>query len=209
MHNNYHCLLLLGSLFGAATAGKVAPSHAPPPADATGVVDFWRNAGKSRWFAKDDEFDRDFCQRFLALHEAAARGELGTWQESATGALGLVLLLDQFPRNSFRGTPRMYATDTRARSVADQAIRAGHDLVVDPTLRLFMYLPFGHSEDLADQERSVEFARRALSPVDLVHAEHHRDIVRRFGRFPHRNAILGRVSRPDEVRYLAEGGFAG
>jgi uncharacterized protein (DUF924 family) len=120
-----------------------------------------------------------------------------------------LILLDQFPRNAFRGTKRMYATDARARSIADRAIRDGHDLAIETPLRLFMYLPFGHSEDLADQERSVELARRSLAPVDLVHAEHHRDIIRRFGRFPHRNAILGRVSRPDEVRYLAEGGFAG
>jgi uncharacterized protein (DUF924 family) len=103
----------------------------------------------------------------------------------------------------------MYATDAHARSVANAAIRAGHDLAVEEPLRVFMYLPFGHSEDLADQERSVELARRSLNPVGLVHAEHHREIVRRFGRFPHRNAILGRVSRPDELRYLAEGGFAG
>jgi uncharacterized protein (DUF924 family) len=143
------------------------------------------------------------------LHESAARGELDGWQGSATGSLGLLILLDQFPRNAFRGTPRMYATDAHARSVANAAIRAGHDLAVEEPLRVFMYLPFGHSEDLADQERSVELARRSLNPVGLVHAEHHREIVRRFGRFPHRNAILGRVSRPDELRYLAEGGFAG
>jgi uncharacterized protein (DUF924 family) len=208
MHSNHYCLLFLGSL-AVACAGRESPNHARPPARATAVVDFWRSAGQSRWFAKDEEFDRNFRERFLTLHEAAARGELDTWQESATGALALLILLDQFPRNSFRGSPRMYATDARAREVADQAIRAGHDLVVDPGLRLFMYLPFGHSEELADQERSVELARRALAPVDLLHAEHHRDIVRRFGRFPHRNAILGRASRPDEVRYLAEGGFAG
>ena len=103
----------------------------------------------------------------------------------------------------------MYATDARARRVADRAIRDGYDLAIDPSLRLFMYLPFGHSEDLVDQERSVDLARRLLHPEGLVHAEHHREIVRRFGRFPHRNAILGRVPRPDEVRYLAEGGYAG
>jgi uncharacterized protein (DUF924 family) len=183
--------------------------HAQPPTEATAVVDFWRAAGPSLWFAKDEAFDRRFRERFLSSHEAAARGELDGWQESATGALGLLILLDQFPRNSFRGTPRMYATDARARSVADRAIRAGHDLAIAPPLRLFMYLPFGHSEELADQERSVELARRMLAPVDLVHAEHHREIVRRFGRFPHRNAILGRASRPDEVRYLESGGYAG
>jgi uncharacterized protein (DUF924 family) len=208
MHSNYYCLLLLGSL-AVACAAKTSRNHTQSPAQAAAIVDYWRSAGPNRWFAKDPRFDREFRERFLTLHEAAARGELDAWQDSATGTLGLLLLLDQFPRNSFRGTPRMYATDARARNVADLAIRAGHDLAVDPSLRLFMYLPFGHSEELTDQERSVELARRSLSPVDLLHAEHHRDIVRRFGRFPHRNAILGRVSRPDEVRYLAEGGFAG
>jgi len=209
MHSAYHCLLLMGSLIAGSCVKPSSEDHTRAPAQATAIVDFWSAAGQSRWFAKDDEFDRRFRERFMALHEAAARGELDAWQDSAMGALGLLILLDQFPRNSFRGTKRMYATDARARSVADRAIRAGHDLAIEPPLRLFMYLPFGHSEDLADQERSVELARRSLTPVDLVHAEHHRDIVRRFGRFPHRNMILGRVCRPDEVRYLAEGGYAG
>jgi len=209
MHGAYHCLLLLGSLIAVGCVKPGSEDPARPPAPATAVVDFWRTAGQSRWFAKDDEFDRRFRERFMVLHEAAARGDLDDWQDSATGTLGLLILLDQFPRNSFRGTKRMYATDACARSVADRAIRAGHDLAIETPLRLFMYLPFGHSEDLADQERSVELARRNLTPAEVVHAEHHRDIVRRFGRFPHRNVILGRVSRPDEVRYLAEGGYAG
>ena len=209
MHSNYYCLLLLGSVFALGCGRSGRQEQAQTPAAAAAVVDFWRAAGQSRWFAKDEQFDRQFRERFLALHDAAARGELDSWQESATGALGLLILLDQFPRNSFRGTRRMYATDAQARSIAIAAIRAGHDLAILPPLRVFMYLPFGHSEDLADQERSVELARRNLDPVGLVHAEHHREIVRRFGRFPHRNAILGRASRPDEVRYLAEGGFAG
>lgn len=209
MHSNYYCLLLLGSVLALGCVRSGSKDQAPMPAQATAVVDFWRAAGEKRWFAKDEPFDRRFRERFLALHEAAARGELDSWQESPIGALGLLILLDQFPRNAFRGTKRMYATDAQARSFANAAIRAGHDLAIEPPLRVFMYLPFGHSEDLADQERSVELARRNLEPVGLVHAEHHREIVRRFGRFPHRNAILGRVSRPDEVRYLAEGGFAG
>jgi uncharacterized protein (DUF924 family) len=209
MHSAYQCLLLVGSLIAGSCVKPSSEDPTRAPAQATAVVDFWRAAGHTRWFAKDPEFDRGFRERFMALHEAAARGELDAWQDSATGALGLLILLDQFPRNAFRGTKRMYATDARARSIADRAIRDGHDLAIEAPLRLFMYLPFGHSEDLADQERSVELARRSLAPVDLVHAEHHRDIIRRFGRFPHRNAILGRVSRPDEVRYLAEGGFAG
>jgi uncharacterized protein (DUF924 family) len=172
------------------------------------VVAFWRDAGPGRWFAKDPEFDRRFRDDFLVLYEAAARGELSEWQATAEGSLGLLLLLDQFPRNAFRGTPRMYATDALARTVADVAIAAGHDRVVDLALRVFMYLPFGHSESLVDQERGVRLCQ-GLGERSLANAEHHRDIVRRFGRFPHRNAILERSSRLEELRYLAEGGFAG
>ena len=172
------------------------------------IVTFWREAGPGLWFAKDDTFDRRFRDRFLASHEAAARGELAGWAATAGGALGLVLLLDQFPRNAFRGTPRMYATDALARDVAAAAVDAGHDRAVEARLPLFFYLPFGHSEDLADQERSVALARRLGQP-DLSHAERHRDIVRRFGRFPHRNPILGRAMRPEEQRFLDDGGYRG
>ena len=172
------------------------------------VVAFWRDAGPGRWFAKDAEFDRRFRDDFLGLYEAAARGELDDWQATAEGSLGLLLLLDQFPRNAFRGTPRMYATDQLARKVADAAIAAGHDRVVELELRIFMYLPFGHSESLVDQERGVRLCQ-GLGDRALARAEHHRDIVRRFGRFPHRNAILGRSSRLEELRYLEDGGFTG
>jgi uncharacterized protein (DUF924 family) len=181
---------------------------AAPQSDPSAVVEFWRDAGRTRWFAKDPQFDRRFCEAFLELHEAAARGELGAWQASAEGALGLLLLLDQFPRNAFRGTPRMYATDSQARQVAAAAISAGHDLVIEPALRLFVYLPFAHSEQLSDQERSLELCKR-LGPTDAANAQRHRDIVHRFGRFPHRNAILGRTPRAEELRFLAEGGYAG
>jgi len=206
--NGYHCMLILASLVSASCVRTEPQPGEPAPAAAHAVVDFWRAAGEGSWFAKDPDFDRRFRERFLTLHEAAARHELDAWQHTPIGALGLLLLLDQFPRNAFRGTPRMYATDAQARAVARAVIASGNDRALDVPMRLFVYLPFGHSEDLADQERSVELAR-SLRPVDLVHAEHHRDIVRRFGRFPHRNAILKRASRPEELRYLADGGFAG
>jgi uncharacterized protein (DUF924 family) len=180
----------------------------PTPAEALAVVDFWRDAGPDLWFAKDAEFDRTFRERFMSLYEAAARGELSNWLKTPNGALALVVLLDQYPRNSFRDTPRMYATDADAREIADAAIAAGHDRAVEAELQLFFYLPFGHSEDLADQERSVALARRLGEPT-LSHAEHHRDIILRFGRFPHRNWILDRQMRPEEQLYLDYGGFAG
>ena len=181
---------------------------ASPAADPAAVVDFWRKAGARLWFAKDPDFDRRFCERFLVTHEVAARGEFAGWPESALGALALVLLLDQFPRNAFRGTPRMYATDAMARRVAAAAIEAGHDRAVEAEMRLFLYLPFGHSEDPADQDRSVALVR-GLGEPDLARAERHRDIVRRFGRFPHRNRILGRATSEAEQRFLDDGGFAG
>jgi uncharacterized protein (DUF924 family) len=179
-----------------------------PSSNPFAVVDFWRAAGSDRWFAKDPAFDRHFRDLFLATHEAAARGDCGHWRATAIGALALLLLLDQFPRNAFRGTPRMYATDEMARAVAQSAVAVGQDWLVETQFQLFFYLPFGHSEDIADQERSVALAGR-LDDKLRARAEHHRDIVRRFGRFPHRNPILGRAMTPDEQRYLDDGGYAG
>lgn len=178
------------------------------PAEAVAVVAFWHQAGPSMWFAKDAAFDQRFRERFLAAHEAAAAGALSHWRETPQGALALAILLDQFPRNAFRGTARMYATDDLARRIADKAIQDGFDLRVETRMSLFFYLPFAHSENMADQERSVTLARRLGEP-NLSHARHHKDIIQRFGRFPHRNPILGREMKPEEQRYLDEGGFAG
>jgi uncharacterized protein (DUF924 family) len=176
--------------------------------EALRVFDFWKEAGPGLWFAKDADFDRRFRERFLLDHEAAARGELNHWQSTPEGAFALVILLDQFPRNAFRGSVRMYDTDALARRAAITAFAAGYDQQLPMDLRKFLVLPFAHSEDLADQERSVALARRML-PDDLAHAMQHRDIVRRFGRFPHRNVILSRESTADEIDYLAHGGYQG
>ena len=173
----------------------------------TAVVAFWRDAS-AHWFSKSDAFDDDFRTRFLALHELAAHGELDAAAVAPEAALGLVILLDQFPRNSFRGTPRMYATDPLARAHAVRAIDAGFDAAIETELRGFFYLPLSHAEDLADQERAVVL-NRALDADWLRSAQGHCDIVRRFGRFPHRNAILARASTPQEQAFLADGGFAG
>lgn len=176
--------------------------------DPQSVVAFWREAGPQRWFRPDADFDARFRGRFLAAHEAAVAGHLRHWSETPDGALALVLLLDQFPRNAFRGTPRMYATDAQARAAADAAIAAGHDVQVDGPLRPFFYLPYMHAEDVRALDRCVEL----MEPVggeSLRFAKHHREIVARFGRFPHRNAVLGRSSSQEEQRFLAEGGFRG
>jgi uncharacterized protein (DUF924 family) len=191
-------------------AGRARKRAVPSGGGSQGstVVSFWRDAGPDLWFAKDPSFDRRFRERFLTLYEEAARAAHAGWLAIADGALGLVLLLDQFPRNAFRGTPRMYATDAMAREAAAAALEAGHGQAFDPQLRLFFCLPFAHFESLADQDRSVALARDLGEP-HLSHAKRHRDIVRRFGRFPHRNPILGRAMSPEEQRFLDEGGYAG
>ncbi|MBI5279611.1 MAG: DUF924 family protein [Burkholderiales bacterium] len=176
--------------------------------NARDVVDFWREAGPSRWFRKDEAFDAAFRDRFLALHEAAAAAQLAGWEQTAEGSLALVILLDQFPRNAFRNSPRTYATDPQARSVAAAAIDAGFDREVPGELRPFFYIPFMHSELLADLDRCVELME-PIGGENLRYARHHRDIVARFGRFPHRNSLLGRVSTAEEQRFLDEGGFTG
>ncbi len=175
---------------------------------AQSVIDFWRDAGAERWFRKDAAFDALFRERFLSLHFAAARRELDGWAESAPGSLALAILLDQFPRNSFRGTAHMYATDPLARHFARLAQARGHGTATEPELRLFLHLPFCHSEDLTDQDLSVALST-PLGGDAAKHAEGHRDVIRRFGRFPHRNALLGRETTPEEAAFLAEGGFAG
>ena len=179
-----------------------------PPVTAAEVVGFWLQAGPPMWFVKDADFDRRFREAFLDAHEAAARGDLDHWMTTAEGALALLLLLDQFPRNAFRGTPRMYATDATARRIAAAAIDAGHDQAMPTDLRKFFYLPYGHSEDLTDQERSVMLCA-PLGPPNSEHSERHREIVKRFGRFPHRNSILGRPITPEEQEFLDHGGYAG
>jgi len=186
----------------------IVPRRTDDPGSAA-VVAFWREAGAlGRWFDKDASFDRAFRDRFLDLHmTVAARGH-DDWTAVADGALALLVLTDQFPRNAFRGTGHMYATDPLARFYARRALDAGHMERVDPELRLFFCLPFAHSEELLDQDLSVQLNARLGQPW-LEHAEGHRDIIRRFGRFPHRNPMLGRTTTPEEVEFLRHGGFQG
>jgi uncharacterized protein (DUF924 family) len=162
------------------------------------------------WFRKDAAFDAAIRTQFLSTYERAARGELDTWSESADGALALVLVLDQFPRNVFRDDARAFATDAHARRIASNAIAHGFDRALTPLQRMFLYLPFEHSEDLADQERSVALFESiddaSVRDAVLEYAWKHRDIIRRFGRFPHRNRVLGRTSTPAEVAFLEEPG---
>jgi len=169
------------------------------PAD---VLAFWREAGPDRWFAADGSFDDEVRRRFFDLWRAAAEGQLHSWQASDDGTLALAIVLDQFPRNMFRQEPSAYATDAAARRLALDAIERGVDLRIDPALRQFLYMPLMHSENLADQQRCIELFRKAGNAESLKYAEHHADIIRRFGRFPHRNQILGRATTADEQDFL-------
>jgi uncharacterized protein (DUF924 family) len=190
-------------------SGAPGPSRDPPDADPGEVIAFWRDAGPKAWFAKSDAFDAQIAARFEALHHRAARGECAAWSGSAEGALALLLLLDQFPRNMYRGSAHAFATDPLARAIADRALARGFDVSFEPQWRSFFYLPFEHSERLEDQERSVALCA-ATGDEDLVKwARLHRDIIARFGRFPHRNAALGRTTTAAEQAFLDDGGFRG
>ena len=178
-------------------------------ATAADVLAFWRAAGEKKWFAKNDAFDAEIKARFLDTYEAAAKGALSDWEATPEAALALTIVLDQFPRNMFRRDARAFAADATARAIADRALARGFDQQVPDNERLFFYLPFEHSESMADQERCCALFG-ALGNADLLHwAELHADIIRRFGRFPHRNAVLGRTTTPEEKAYLDDNGFSG
>jgi uncharacterized protein (DUF924 family) len=178
-------------------------------ASAEAVLAFWRGSGPDKWFNKDTAFDDEIRKRFLATYEAAARGELAAWEVTQDGALALVIVLDQFPRNMFRGSARAFEADSLARTIATRAIERGFDLNTTVQERAFFYLPFEHSEHMPDQERCCALFRSTGDAEALKWAELHADIIRRFGRFPHRNAVLGRATTPDEQAFLDSGGFAG
>jgi len=173
------------------------------------VLAFWRAAGRDKWFEKDEAFDGEIRARFLTTYEAAAAGRLAAWEDDPEGALALTIVLDQFPRNMFRGDARTYAADPLARAVVERAIARAFDQSFPPEERRFFYLPFEHSENLADQERGVALCRAAGDEEAIKYAQIHADIIRRFGRFPHRNRVLGRATTPEEQAFLDAGGFAG
>jgi uncharacterized protein (DUF924 family) len=178
------------------------------------VLQFWfgepRGPRQKRWFEKDPALDAEIRSSFLPLYEALARSEQGKWLDEATHCLARIVVLDQFPRNMFRGTTRAFATDPLALQAARHAVGRGYDHGLLPVERLFIYLPFEHSESLEDQERACELCRplAAFPETDDAYryAVAHRDIIARFGRFPHRNAILGRASTPEEVEFLKQPG---
>lgn len=191
---------------------------AEPDAGFRAVLDFWFGAAESAqrgrhrdvWFRKDAAFDAQIRDRFLALHETAASGALDAWEQQPESALALTVVLDQFPRNMFRGTPRAFAADALALQVARRAVERGFDQRLLPVERCFLYLPFEHSENIADQQRSVELFESLSGDADsrgnIDYAHRHQAVIARFGRFPHRNAILGRESTPEELVFLQQPG---
>jgi uncharacterized protein (DUF924 family) len=163
------------------------------------------------WFGKNPEFDRTIGARFQSLSEQAAEGRLQHWQASPLGSLALIVLLDQFPRNMFRDTPRAFATDGLARAVAQHSLSQAFDRALEPIQRIFVYLPLEHSENLDDQRQSVQlFTALAAENPELAdcldYALKHQVVIERFGRFPHRNRILGRSSTPAEIEFLQQPG---
>lgn len=183
--------------------------HETGQADALGLLDFWWTAGPARWFARDDAFDAACRERFGGLHEEALRGGLGDWRDTPHGCLALILLLDQIPRNLHRDSARAYAGDAAALELAEHAIACRFPAAFPPAVRIFYYMPFMHSEDLDVQRRGVDLFR-VLGEHDSYHyALIHLDVIARFGRFPHRNQVLGRETTPEERAYLESGGFAG
>jgi uncharacterized protein (DUF924 family) len=166
------------------------------------LLDYWYSEPVARrWFASTPALDEEIRARFEGLWRGAAGGELDGWAETPEGALALVIVLDQLPLNMFRGGPAAFSSEQKAVEVARRAVARGFDKGLARDRLLFLYMPFMHSENPADQDLSVALYRDA--GMDSHWAEHHRDIVRRFGRFPHRNAILGRRSTPEELAYLA------
>jgi uncharacterized protein (DUF924 family) len=182
----------------------MSPQTAHDPR-AEAILEFWfrGDAEREEWFSKDPSFDDEIRARFLSLYEEAARGALAAWRDAPRSCLALIVLLDQFPRNMFRGSARTYATDALALEAARHAVASGHDRMLSKTERTFIYLPFEHSENLADQERALElFAGHPNSEW----AQRHWEIIRRFGRFPHRNAVLGRENTAAEIEFLKQPG---
>ena len=169
------------------------------------IVRFWaEEVGEARWFDPDAALDAEIARRFGDTYALAHDGKLSDWENSADGALALLILLDQFPRNMFRGKAEAFATDPQARAIAERAIARGFDLVVPLPLRCFFYLPFTHSERMADQERGVALTAERLGSDTKQHAYAllHRDIIGKFGRFPGRNVALRRQSTPEELEFL-------
>ncbi len=178
--------------------------------EASDVLRFWFERDRKAWFEKNPVFDEEIRQRFLPLYQRGAVGKLAAWKQASTSCLALIVLLDQFARNMFRGSAIAFAADLLAREAARIVLDNGWDKAMTPDERMFAYLPFEHSESLADQERCLALMKGIAMYPELADlpkwAEAHLVIIRRFGRFPHRNAALGRASTPEETEFLSQPG---
>ncbi len=170
------------------------------------MLGFWFGLAPEAWFEKSDALDRECATRFRDVHDMLTASAAEDQAVSARQALAAVIVLDQFSRNMYRGTAQAFASDALAKDIAARAISLGHDATLGKTERIFLYLPFEHSEDLSDQDRSIALFKQLDDDYYFSFAVAHRDIIARFGRFPHRNAILGRSSTPEEIAFLAEPG---
>ena len=180
-------------------------SAASTPAD---IIGFWRDAGPAKWYKRDEAFDREIGERFGGVHAAAAAGAHADWARTAEGSLALLILLDQFSRNLYRGSPKAFAQDAQARAIAGAAIDSGFPAEVEPGLGEFFCMPFMHSESHPDQMRCIVLSHRYGTANTVKFAQIHERIIRRFGRFPHRNEVLGRHTSPAERQFLEGGGFS-
>lgn len=175
---------------------------------AADVLAFWEQAGPEKWYEKDDAFDQAIRDQFGAAWQEAHDGGLRDWAVDASSALGLVILLDQFSRNMFRDDPRAYATDDFALEVSGQMIANGWDREITGLIRQFVYMPFMHSEEMAHQDICVDLMdTRMEGSKNALHARVHREIIKRFGRFPYRNGPLGRDMTPEEQAFVDDGGY--
>lgn len=167
------------------------------------IVEFWfSEQARPRWFNSTPEFDQEICSRYKKVWGLARAGSFDHWEQEPYGALVLVIILDQFPLNMFRSDARQYSTESHARQIAGHAIQKGFDQQLQKQQQAFLYLPFMHSESLQDQDYAVQLYDKAGLHDNLRFAKHHRDVIKRFGRFPHRNEALGRESTEQEIEYL-------
>lgn len=175
------------------------------------IIDFWYSERiKNRWFDSTPELDKEILDKYQSVWEQAVAGEFYDWHKDAYGCLALVIILDQFPLNMFRGQAKSFASERQAVEVAWHAVKYNFDSHIDRDKLAFLYMPFMHSEHLSEQDLAVKLYREANLDANLKFAEHHRNIIRKFGRFPHRNIILGRESTEAELQYLAsDGAFKG
>ncbi len=178
------------------------------PLEAEDILTFWAEAGEAKWWKRDEAFDTEIARRFSTIHEQAAQGQLENWCQTPNGALALIIVLDQFSRNLFRNSPKAFAQDAQCLVLVHALMAKGTDRKMRDDLAPFVYLPLMHSEKLSDQDLCIQEMQRLDLEEQVKFAKIHRDIIVKFGRFPHRNEVLGRDTTPQEAEFLANGGFS-